>query len=101
MGPRFLYRPMMAALVGGGASAQERLDLATRSGVDQPAYYTAAPSAVASVILFPGGSGVVTAARNNFLLRVAGAFSAQGIDVGIFDAPSDQKGGMGTQFRLY
>jgi hypothetical protein len=38
---------------------------------------------VASVILFPGGSGVVTAARNNFLLRVAGAFSAQGIDVGI------------------
>jgi alpha-beta hydrolase superfamily lysophospholipase len=89
----------LVAMLGAGASAQERLDLATRPGVTQPVYFTAAPSAVASVILFPGGIGVVATERNNFLLRVAGRFSAQGMNVAVADAPSDQGGGMSVPFR--
>jgi hypothetical protein len=90
---------LLAMTLGGGASAQERIDLATRPGITQPVYFTAAPSAVASVVLFPGGSGVVSAVRNNFLLRVAGRFSAQGINVAVADVPSDQSGGMSVPFR--
>ncbi len=82
-----------------GASAEERIDLATRPGVTQPVYYTAAASPVASAILFPGGIGVVASVRSNFLLRVAGQFAAQGINVAIADAPSDQANGMSTPFR--
>ena len=85
--------------LGGRATAQERIDVPTRSGVTQPVYFTAAPSAAASAILFPGGNGVVASVRNNFLLRVAGRFSDQGINVVVFDAPSDQAGGMTQQFR--
>lgn|SRR5579872_5516783 len=83
----------------GIASAEERIDLATRPGITQPVYFTATPSAVASVILFPGGSGVVAAVRNNFLLRVAGQFAAQGFNVAIADAPSDQANGISQTFR--
>jgi predicted alpha/beta-fold hydrolase len=82
-----------------GTSAQERIDLAPRPGVTQPVYFTAAASPVASVILFPGGTGVVASVRTNFLLRVAGQFSAQGINVAVADAPSDQANGIGTPFR--
>lgn len=89
----------IAALLGNSASAQERIDLPTRPGITQWVFFTAAPSAVATVILFPGGSGVVANVRNNFLLRVAGRFSAQGINVAVADAPSDQTSGMGTGFR--
>jgi alpha-beta hydrolase superfamily lysophospholipase len=85
--------------IGGDAAAQERIDVPTRPGVTQPAYLTASPSPVASAILFPGGNGVVASVRNNFLLRVAGRFSAQGIDVAVVDAPSDQAGGMTPQFH--
>jgi len=86
-------------LILGSASAQERIDLATRPGITQPVFITPAPAAAASVILFPGGIGVVAAARNNFLLRVASTFSTQGFNVAVFDAPSDQAGGMGVAFR--
>ena len=89
---------MLAVLVS-GARAQERIDVPTRPGVTQPVYITASPSAVASAILFPGGNGVLASVRNNFLLRVAGRFSAQGFDVAVVDAPSDQSGGMTPQFR--
>jgi hypothetical protein len=85
--------------IGGDAAAQERIDVPTRPGVTQPAYLTASPSPVASAILFPGGNGVVASVRNNFLLRVAGRFSAQDIVVAVVDAPSDQAGGMTPQFR--
>jgi hypothetical protein len=70
-------------LIGGRAAvAQERVDLPTRPGVTQPVYITAAPAPKASVILFPGGSGVVVQVRNNFLLRVAPQFVAQGMTGG-------------------
>jgi hypothetical protein len=51
------------------------------------------------VILFPGGSGVVVQVRNNFLLRVAPRFVAQGMTVVVIDTPSDHPGGLGGQLR--
>jgi predicted alpha/beta-fold hydrolase len=89
----------LLALLAFSASAQERVDLTTRPGIIQSVYFTAAPSAVASVILFPGGIGVVARVRNNFLSRVVGRFSAQGINVAVADAPSDQASGLSTTFR--
>ncbi len=82
------------------ASAEERIELHTRPGIVQPIFFIAAAAApTASVILFPGGSGVVAEVRENFLLRVNGAFAAQGIAVAIADAPSDHSSGMGPPFR--
>lgn len=87
-------------LIGGRAAvAQERVDLPTRPGVTQPVYITAAPAPKASVILFPGGSGVVVQVRNNFLLRVAPQFVAQGMTVAVIDTASDRPTGMGAQAR--
>jgi hypothetical protein len=82
----------LVAALGSGAVAQERIALATRPGVTQPVLFTAAPSAVASVILFPGGSGVVAEIRQNFLLRVADRFVAERINVAVADAPSAPAG---------
>jgi pimeloyl-ACP methyl ester carboxylesterase len=90
----------LLVLIGGGkAMAQEHLDLPTRPGVTQPVYITTASLPKASVILFPGGSGVVTQVRNNFLLRVAPRFVAQGMTVAVIDTPSDHPSGMGAQAR--
>jgi hypothetical protein len=89
----------LLALLAGSASAQERIELTTRPGIVQPVYFTAAPSAVASVILLPGGNGVVVSVRNNFLLRVVGKFGTKGINVAVADAPSDQASGLSTPFR--
>jgi len=87
-------------LIGGRAAiAQERVDLPTRPGVTQPVYVTAVQAPKASVILFPGGSGVVAQVRNNFLLRVASRFVAQGMTVAVVDTPSDHPNGMGAQAR--
>jgi dienelactone hydrolase len=67
--------------------------------VTQPVYITAAPAPKASLILFPGGGGVVVQVRNNFLLRVAPQFVAQGMTVAVIDTPSDHPSGMGAQAR--
>jgi alpha-beta hydrolase superfamily lysophospholipase len=82
------------------ATAQERIDLPTQPGVTQPVYITAAPAPRASLILFPGGSGVVAQVRNNFLLRVVPKFVAQGMTVAVIDTPSDHPSGMGWQRRI-
>ena len=73
---------MVVALLTAGrlATAQERVDLPTRPGVTQPVYVTANPTPRASMILFPGGSGVVAQVRNNFLLRVAPKIRRAGND---------------------
>jgi pimeloyl-ACP methyl ester carboxylesterase len=81
------------------AAAQERIDLPTRPGVTQPIFLTAARSPWASAVLFPGGSGSVSAVRNNFLIRVAPRFAALGVTVAVADTPSDHSGGVDTQFR--
>ena len=85
--------------LGNAALAQERVDLTTRPGVTQPVYLTTVANPTASVILFPGGSGIVAQVRNNFLLRVAPRFTAQGMAVAVVDAPSDHLSGMGGQYR--
>jgi hypothetical protein len=90
---------LVVAVFGGGALAQERIALPTRPSVTQPVLFTAARAPVASVILFPGASGAVASVRQNFLLRVADRFVAQGINVAVADAPSDHAGGMGSPFR--
>lgn len=89
----------LALLFAETATAQQRTDLPSRPGVSQPVYVTGVPSPKASVILFPGGSGVVAQVRNNFLLRVAPRFVEQGMTVAVFDTPSDHLSGMGAQFR--
>ena len=81
------------------ALAQQEIDLPTRPGVKQPVYLTEVPSPVATVVLFPGGIGLVSAVRNNFLLRVAPRFAAAQMTVAIADAPSDHSGGMDRVFR--
>src|SRR5579871_3868783 len=86
-------------LCGGIAVAQQRVDLQPRPGVTQPIYLTPVNSPKASVILFPGGNGIVEQVRNNFLLRVAPRFAAAGMTVAVFDAPSDQRSGTSSQFR--
>jgi pimeloyl-ACP methyl ester carboxylesterase len=89
----------MLLVLAAAAAAQKRVDLPTRPGVTQPIYPTEASSPVASVVLFPGGSGVVNEARNNFLIRVAPRFVAFGVTVAVADAPSDHSAGLGTGYR--
>lgn len=86
-------------LVPVAAWAQERIDVPTRPGVTDAVYVTPVAKPSGTVVLFPGGSGQVSAVRNNFLLRVAPRFTAQGFNVAVVDAPSDQPSGMGWQFR--
>jgi len=84
--------PLLAALTlltAGRAAAEDRVVLQTRPGVTQPILFLPAASPVASVVLFPGGVGVIANEPGNFLLRVRGEFAAQGISVAAIDVPSD------------
>ena len=83
----------------GIASAADRIELASRAGITQPILFTAAAAPTASVILFPGGNGVLSGLEGNFLVRVAGQFTAAGMNVALVDVPSDHPAGMGTPFR--
>ncbi len=82
-----------------GVRAQDRIDVPTRPGITVPVYWTPAAKPVATAVLFPGGNGVVSAVRNNFLLRIAPALSAQGFNVAVVDVPSDEVSGMQWYFR--
>ena len=82
-----------------GPSAAVRVELQSRPGIVQPVLFTAANAPVASVILFPGGNGVLGGLSNNFLVRVSGRIAASGLNVALVDAPSDHGAGMGTPFR--
>ena len=71
------------------AHAAEKRDLPSgRPGVDQPIFLHPAAHPAASAVLFPGGSGAVSAVRRNFLIRAADDFAALGVTVAIADAPS-------------
>ena len=80
----------VAVLAAGRAAAEDRIELHSRPGIVQPILYQPASAPVASVVLFPGGRGVIAEVRDNFLLRIRGEFSAQGISVAVIDAPSDR-----------
>ena len=91
---------LLAALpAAAAAAASERIELPSRGGVQPIEYIQAASAPVASVVLFPGGKGVIAEVRNNFLLRVRDRFAAAGLAVAVADAPSDHGGGMGAPFR--
>lgn len=84
--------PLVAllALTVRPAVAEISVNLSSRPGVTQPILYEAAASPTASVILFPGGSGVLAQIQGNFLLRVRSEFVGQGISVAVVDKPSDR-----------
>ncbi len=96
---RIVLAACLAVVFGRAAMAQERIDLPSRPGVTETVYLTAAAQPIASVILFPGGSGAVAVVRNNFLLRVAPQFAAQRMTVAVADVPSDHPGGVGVDYR--
>ncbi len=81
------------------AAAEERVSLTTRSGVTETIMFDPASQPVASIVLFPGGNGVIAEEPNNFVLRVRGTFVAHGLSVAAIDAPSDHAGGMSIDFR--
>jgi pimeloyl-ACP methyl ester carboxylesterase len=89
---RFLAALLAVLAVGAAqrAAAEDRLSLPSRPGVTVAIWFQAAPSPVASVVLFAGGNGALDGVRGNFLIRVRGSFAAQGINVAAIDRPSDR-----------
>ena len=81
------------------AWSQQHFDLPSRPGVSQPIDLSEAAHPIASAILYPGGAGVISHVRNNFLIRVAGAFAAAGVTAAVADAPSDHAGGLSDEVR--
>jgi predicted esterase len=82
------------------AHAAEMRDLLSgRPGVNQSIVLHPAAHPAASAVLFPGGSGAVSAVRRNFLIRAADDFAAAGVTAAIVDAPSDHPGGVNRAFR--
>lgn len=71
--------------------------LPTRDGVRTTVYWEAAPNAWATVLLFPGGVGGFgkleqnRPSSNNFLVRSAGEFREQGLNVAIFGRANGQE----------
>lgn len=89
----------LTVFASGRAIAEDRIELSSRPNVTQPILFQSTSSSVASVVLFPGGNGVITVERQNFLLRVRGAFASQGISVAAIDAPSDHASGLSDDYR--
>jgi len=81
------------------ANAEERLSLPTRAGVTETVLFDAAPQPIASIVLFPGGNGVIDEEPDNFVLRIRGSFAAQNLSVAAIDAPSDHRAGVPIDFR--
>lgn len=81
-----------------GAHAEGALfKVPTRDGVVTTLFWEAAPDAKVTVLLFPGGGGGFgqidhgRATSNNFLVRSAPWFVANGFNVAIFGRPSDSQ----------
>jgi len=105
------YSPLYIAVVGLSstfgtlAHADEAVDLSGRDGVTQRILWMPREGAVASVLLFPGGTGRIKISddgeikvEGNFLVRTRDDFAGQKLNVAEFDAPSDHytKKGMKT-----
>ena len=80
-------------------------DLATRPGVTQRVLLIKPARPVASVILFPGGNGLIHIGSDgspgrggNFLVRTRNLFARAELAVAVIDAPSDRVDGPGLQY---
>ncbi len=99
---RWMLAPLAAGLIAfapRAAPADQRVELHSRDGVVQAIDFIPVADPVATVILFPGGGGVIAQSRKNFVVRVRHRFAAHGFNVAVADAPSDQSGRMGAAFR--
>ncbi len=109
---RWLATLIMAMVVpacGSAASAAELLlQFPTRPGVTQGVFLASASASPAWVVLlFAGDDGNVSASgsgptrmQGNFVVRTASYWTDHGDAYAIFDAPSDNAGGMPDVFRL-
>lgn len=92
----FVCMLALAPLVG---AEDKVVDIPTRPGVTQRFLLISAAEPKAAVVLFAGGHGGLQLndagsarwGRNNFLVRSAGLFAAQGLTVVVIDAPSDRQ----------
>lgn len=93
--------PLVAATPAHAQVSESLRTIESRPGVTQPfVVVESAGAPVASVILFPGGEGVVGfkgpgpfPRGGNFLVRNRKAFAAHGLLVAVIDVPSDHAGG--------
>jgi pimeloyl-ACP methyl ester carboxylesterase len=89
------------------------VSIPTPRGVQQPFILTKPDHAIASVILFAGGNGVLGLNRvpppavgahalvnGNFLVRSREKFAGHGFMVAVIDVPSDHQDGMSPVFRV-
>jgi pimeloyl-ACP methyl ester carboxylesterase len=89
----------MLALAPHVSAEDKVVDIPTRPGVAQRFSLITPAGAKAAVILFAGGPGVLDLddtgnprrGRNNFLIRSARLFAAQGLQVALIDTPSDRQ----------
>jgi alpha/beta superfamily hydrolase len=73
--------------------------LHTRSGVSVGVIYNIVSDAPASVVLLPGGNGVLSQNNRNFLLRVRDEFVERGLSIAVPNVPSDHSYGLDLGFR--
>ena len=87
------------AALGVANAAEKVVDIPTRAGVTQRFLLITPSEPKAAVALFVGGhgglqlneAGSLRWGRNNFLVRSAPLFAAQGFAVAVIDAPSDRQ----------
>ncbi len=91
---------VLACILVTGARADDKVvDIPTRAGVTQRFLLIPAAQPKSAVILFAGGHGGLQLndaggarwGNNNFLVRSARLFAAQGFTVAVIDAPSDRQ----------
>jgi hypothetical protein len=67
-----------------------RPEITTRTMIVTPDGGASAPTIRAAAVLFVGGSGDLSAMKNNFLLRIRQTLAQAGILIAVPDAPSDR-----------
>jgi hypothetical protein len=94
---------LLLAFAGRTLAGEELIQLPTRPGVTVPFWLTSpADAPVASVVLLPGGNGLLYSARKpepssrNFLVRSRDKFAAAGFLVASLDGPSDHPEGLAS-----
>lgn len=109
-GPALFYFLLYIVITGFSNTihADEPIDLASRGDVTQRILWMPREEAVASVILFPGGSGRIKITDDgdinrggNFLVRSRDLFAGHQLNVAVFDAPSDHYTSKGMLTDLF